>query len=313
MNKEDKAKLNAYSEIERLLDDNVAVYKNEKHSIEAVDIFKAYVRRLRALSVIKEAPYGWLQYEKKKSKASLLLKTLPLISTMICYANYKQNNQLRSEMDMTESNLYYINEIDLMCYVKLLADRAKLTLNAPDTLAIQPVCIADLEQHLNDFKSKRSELKMLLADKKKAGADFRKNKQALNAYLKKQLDLFIEAYRNRAPDFVNHYFAARAMSKPIYRQLALLAYVTDELTGLPISYGKVSLEALGLSTHITAKGHFRFPKFPVGQFVLKIEHWDYETLWLPIHRYAQEHVKLQIKMKPLVLENPGRQVVKYSL
>jgi len=301
MNKEDKAKLNAYSEIERLLDDNVAVYQKEKHSIEAVDIFKAYMRNLRALSAIKEAPYGWLQDEKKKRKASLLLKALPLISTMICYANYKQDNQLRSEIDMSESHLYYINEIDLITYVKLLVDRAKLPLNAPGTRAIQPDRIADLEQHLNDFKSKRSELRMLLADKKNAGADFKKNKQALNAYLKKQLDLYIEAYRNRAPDFVNHYFAARAMSKPIYRHIAVLAYVTDELTGLPISYGKVSLEELGLSTHITAKGHFRFPKFPVGQFVLKIEHWDYQTRWLPIHRYAQEHVKLQIKMKPLAL------------
>lgn len=297
MDRENSAKLNAYSEIERVLDDNVSVYENDNHSINAIVIFKEYLSKLRKLITIKDAPYGWLQDQKKKSKANLLLKTLPLTNTMVCYANYKHDNRLLSEVDITESNLYYINEIDLMTYVKLLIDSAKMTINTPSSLAIDSDCIADLEQNLTVFKSKRSELMMYLADKKIAGSEFKKNKQALNVFLKDQLDCYIELYRNQVPAFVNHYFAARAMGKPIYRHINVLAYVTDEATGEPISYGKVTVEKLGRSTNITEKGHFRFPKFPEGGFVLKIEHHDYQTLWVPIHRYASEHLRLLIKMK----------------
>ena len=312
MNREDSVKLNAYSEIERVLDDHLAVYEIDSYTINALIIFKEYLSKLKALIAIEEAPYGWLQNQKKKSKASLLLKTLPLITAMICYANYKHDSRLRSEIDMTKSNLYYINEINLMTYVRLLIDRAKLTLNAPGKLAIHPDCIDDLEQHLNVFKSKRSELKLYLADKKNAGAEFKKNKQAMNVFLKEQLDFFIEGYRKKAPAFVNHYFAARSMGKPTYRHINVLAYVTDEATGEPISYGKVSVEELDRSTHITAKGHFRFPKFPEGKFVLKIEHLDYETLRVPIHRNASEHVKLLIKMKRLFVAKVPMQLEKSS-
>lgn len=299
MNREDSAKLDAYSEIEKLLDANISVYENDKHSIKVLVIFKEYLSKLRKLIAIKDVPYDWLQDQKKKSKTRLILKTLPLINTMICYTNYKHDNQLRLKIDLTESNLYYINEIELMTYVRLIIDRAQTTINAPAYIAVDPDYISDLEQNLTVFESKRSKLMMHLADKKNAGSEFKKNKQALNVFLKDQLDRYIEVYRKKAPDFANHYFAARAKEKPIYRHIDVLAYVTDETTGEPIPCGKVSVEELGRSTHITAKGHFRFPKFPEGEFVLKIENWGYETLWVPIRRDASEPVKLLIKMKSL--------------
>jgi hypothetical protein len=301
MDKDDSAKLNAYSEIVKVLTSNTPVYKNDSFTIKAIDIFKDYLYKLRRLIEIKDAPHAWLQAEKKKHKANLLLKTLPVINSMVCYANYKHDSQLRSEVDMTKSKLYYINEINLITFVRLLITRAKTTLNAPDYIAVDPDCIITLEKDLNNFESIRSQLKIYLTDKRKAGYEFNKNKQALNVYLKEKLDFFIEGYREKTPAFVNHYFAARAIGKPIYRHIDLLANVIDETTGEPIPHGKVSIEKLGLNTNITAKGHFRFQKLPEGEFILKIENWGYETLWLPIRRYAEEHTKLQITMKPLPL------------
>tara|TARA_R110001583_G_scaffold63217_1_gene185265 strand:+ start:11534 stop:12460 length:927 start_codon:yes stop_codon:yes gene_type:complete len=308
MDKDDSAKLNAYSEIEKILAANVPVYKNDSFTIKAIDIFKDYLYKLRRLIEIKDAPHAWLQDQKKKRKANLLLNTLPMINAMVRYANYKHDSQLRSEVNMTKSNLYYINEINLITFVRLLIARAQRTLNAPAYIAVDPDCIISLEQSLNDFESKRSQLKMYLVDKRKAGSEFNKNKQVLNVYLKEKLDFFIEGYREMAPAFVNHYFAARAIGKPIYRHIDVLAYVTDEATGEPIPYGKVSIEELRLSTKVTAKGHFRFLTLPEGEVVLKIENYGYETLWLPIRRYAVEPVKLQIKMTALPLPKDSTQL-----
>ena len=159
-----------------------------------------------------------------------------------------------------------------------------------------------LETDRNAFQQKRIDRNMLFEDKALAKAEFNRLKAETNRLLNDELDPSIENYRLSHPEFVAHYFKSRRMTKIPQHAYDVLGYVTDEITGDPVSYGKVRVEGLDLSTEITENGTFRFKSFPVGKNILIIENIDYQSQIVPVSRYAPEHCKLNIKMIPLPVE-----------
>ena len=92
------------------------------------------------------------------------------------------------------------------------------------------------------------------------------------------------------------------MIKPAQRPYDVLGYITDEISGDPVTYGTVSVEGLDLSADITANGTFRFKSFPAGDHRLIIKNIAYETKSVLIRRYEPEHCKLNVKMVPVPVE-----------
>ncbi|RZT91740.1 carboxypeptidase-like protein [Ancylomarina subtilis] len=302
MKTNDKKWMSSISEISRVLDEEAHIYETDEATKSLTHIFSGYKIQLSTLAYKMDQPTEWLTRDKNEIKVSLLNLIYPLSVAFIRLANSTGDELLLDQVKISKGKLSSLNETDLHIYADKLIGLSKARKAELVVFGISEEMITACETELNSFEQKRIERLMLVDDKKVAGVEFNKLKTKMKYLLKQELDWSIESYRNTQPDFVNHYFTARQVPAAIHRHYDVLGYITDEVSGKPISLGQVSVEGQDLSVKITANGTFRFKSFPEGEFRLKIENMGYNTLFVSVRRYASEHRKLHLKMmpKPLV-------------
>ncbi len=302
MNTSDKLKVESYQEIARVLLANLSIYESDIATKDLTAIFNKDLTAIKTCADKMDQPTAWLTREKKEAKAQLVRKLHPFSVILVRFANSKDDEKILDEVKITKGNLKQLNEANLLIYTNRCIEIARENLSELETFAITEESITALDLDLKVFQQKRSQRLLLIDDKKDASKAFIELKKRINHLLKDELDWSIESYREAQSEFVSHYFAARQTAKIPHRPYDVLGYLTNASTGESVSLGSVSVEGLDLSVKITVNGTFRFKSFPVGEFRLKIQNMNYETLYVPIRRYAPERVKLHLKMVALPLE-----------
>jgi len=302
MNTSDKLKMDSYQETEKVLDANLSIYESDTATKGLTGVFKTDLLALRGYAEKMDQPLAWLTREKKEVKQELIVNLYPFSVDLVRFANSKDDEKILDEVKMTRGNIKQLNETDLVIYSNKCIEIARDNLAELENFTITEENISALDTDLSAFQKRRSQRVLLLDDKKAARKEFMRIKKRINLLLKDELDWSIESYREAQPDFVNHYFTARQTAKSNHRPYDVLGYLTDAVTGEPISLGSVSVEGLNLSVGITENGTFRFKSFPAGEYRLKIENINYKTLYVPIRRYASERSKLHLKMVAVPLE-----------
>lgn len=294
--------MDSFIETDQVLDDNASVYEADAPTKEQKLCFTGYKLELIDLGTKMDKPTGWLTKQKNDAKNGMLTKLFPLSNALVCFANSKSDDLMLATVKLSKSEQKELSDTDLLAYSKQVIDIARENLSDPPIPNITEEALVALETDRNVFQQKRIDRDMLFEDKAVAKAEFNSLRVETNRLLCDELDPSIENYRLTQPEFVAHYFKARRLTKTPHHANDVLGYVTDEISGEPVAYGKVTVEGLDLSTEITEKGTFRFKSFPVGKNMLIIENIDYQTQRVSVSRYAPEHCKLNIKMVTLPVE-----------
>lgn len=302
MNTYDLSFLGALNESHQVLMTNAAVYEEDALTKAQTVRFTDYKTSLFTFAERMDAPTEWLFIDKNEIKTELIVKLLPFSNNMVRFANSKKDTLLLKKLKISKSRILGLSEINLIVYTEEAIKIAKANLSELSVSKITEESIAALETDLKALQQKRSERLLLMNDKKVSHENFINHKKKINKFLRNELDLSVETYRNSHPDFVNHYFSARQSARNIHRPCELLGYITDADTGLPIAEGLVTAVGLGMTATISPLGAFRFKSFPTGDHSLKIETIGYKTVYLPVRHFESKPCKLNLTMVALPLQ-----------
>lgn len=302
MNNIDESKMDCYKETDKVLDKYAVIYETDVSTKDQKLIFTGYKIALIGFAQKMDKPTAWLTEDKCVVKNAILAKLHPFSNSLVCFANSKSDNLMLEKVKLSKSELQHLSESNLLVYSQQAIEIARANLTELPPFAITEDSIVALETDRTAFAQRRTDRIMLLEDKAVARREFNRIKKETNRFLKDELDHSIEKYRKSHPEFVNHYFKARKMPKIVRRSYDVLGYITDAVSGEPVSYGTVWVEGLDMSTAISENGSFRFKSFPAGEYRLKIENMAYKTFYVTIRRYAPEHCRLNLTMELLGVE-----------
>lgn len=302
MNTESNLKLDSFVQTNTALTENASIYETNVSTKAQADQFASDLDHLLNLKEEADQPIKWLIGEKNAIKNVLVDKLYPLSNALVCYANSVPSTEILEKASISKNTLRLLSELDLIAFNKQIVSMARQHVADLPAFGISEENIVAVETDGKAFEQKRSDLIVLKEDKANAKNEYRLLQKKINNLLNSKLDYSIENLRATHPDFVNYYFAARQKAKGAQRHYDLLGYLKDKATGQAIALGKVSVEGLDLTTHITENGTFRFKHFPEGEHRLIIENINYKTLYVPIRRYASERSKLYLEMEAIPLE-----------
>ncbi|WP_282124977.1 carboxypeptidase-like regulatory domain-containing protein [Marinifilum flexuosum] len=302
MNRASNLKLDSYLQTQEALSQNVSIYESNVNIKGQVDQFAFDLECLLKLKEEADQSIKWLIDEKNTIKKALELKLYSFSNALVCYANSVCDSEILEKAYVSKKHLKWLSELDLIDYYKQSIDIAKEHVTALEPFGINKAIITDAEKDCKAFEQKRFMLLALKEEKANAKSEYRMLQKKINQLLNGKLDHSIENLRSLHPDFVKYYFATRQKSKEIQHHFDVLGYLKDKATGEPIALGKVWVEGLDLSTHITAKGSFRFKDFPEGEHQLFVENINYKSLCVPIRRYKSEQSKMYLEMEAIALE-----------
>ncbi|WP_321282195.1 carboxypeptidase-like regulatory domain-containing protein [Marinifilum fragile] len=295
-------KLDSFVQTNTALTENASIYEANVSTKAQADQFASDLEQLLNLKEEADQPVKWLIGEKNEVKKSLIEKLYLLCNGLVCYANSVPNSEILEKTSTGKYALRNLSELGLIDFYKQCVGIARQHVADLPPFGPSEESITAVETDGKAFEQKRSDLILLKEDKATARKEFNLLLKKINKLLNGKLDYSIENLRTTHPDFVNYYFAARQKAKGVQRHYDVLGYLKDKATGEPIALGKVSVEGLDLTTHITANGTFRFKHFPEGEHRLIIENINYKTLYVPIRRYASERSKLYLEMEAIPLE-----------
>ncbi|WP_282016118.1 hypothetical protein [Marinifilum flexuosum] len=302
MDNESNLKLDSFVQTNTALTENASIYETNVNTKAQADQFASDLEQLLNLKEEADQPVKWLIGEKNAVKKSLIDKLYLVCNGLVCYANSVSNSEILGKASVTKYVLTSFSELKLIDFYKQIIGIARQHVADLPAFGVSEESIAAVETDSKAFEQKRADLILLKEDKATARDEFNRLLKKINKLLNYKLDYSIENLRATHPDFVNYYFAARQKAKGVQRHYDVLGYLKDKASGEPISLGKVSVEGMDLSTHITANGTFRFRHFPEGEHRLIIENINYKTLYIPIRRYASERSKLHLKMEAIPIE-----------
>lgn len=251
-----------------------------------------------------DQPTQWLTREKDATKRDLIQVVRILTIAMHRFANEQNDQKVFDVVIKNKSDLTKMSEADLLEYSHNLLQIAEQNMESIAKFSITAEFIGKYKTLLVSFEGKIGERRLLLEDKKMGREYFKKQIKMLNAFLRTKLDWSIESYREKAPEMVNHYYAARKLPKTSTWHYDVRGFVVNSETEEPVALGEVTVEETGQSTHITPQGKFNFKQFPEGEFTLKIENLAYKTQLVTIRRYAEQHIRIKVKLEAMPVPHP---------
>jgi len=298
-------KLQAIQQTSEVLQDNRPVFKADESTKAQIAIFTGYGEKLTTSESKLNKTTQWLTREKNKQLKALQTDSHKIIVAFMRLANDTNNGELTSETIKINNQLSKLsNKSTLSASNKLHALMQNYSTEL-DNYSISPEFITTYQQGIDNVDNLLAERKLIKEQNKLNKLAFDELLKQTNQFLKDKLDWSIESYGESNPDMVTAYFSARKITKSTIQHIDVRGFIIDKETGMSISYGNVSVVENGMQTRITGKGNFNFKNFPEGEFTLKVENINYETVMLTIRRYSNQYLNVKVEMQVLPVLHPA--------
>ena len=306
MKQREAIKLQSYQRTILVLLENESLFDSDEAGKSQIKLFIAYNNSLQELVNKLNKSCKWLTKEKNELVIQLTQSSDKLMVACIRLANYTGNSLLLNQIGNLKQELRKNSNVSLLSVSEQLYN---LALSHKDELlaySISPDLIKEHKQLIDDIQVKLAKRSQILDQNKQNKLEFEEALRSIDKLLKDQLDWTLKGYIEKYPELVSEYFATRRLTKIIKQHINLRGFIYDKETGERISYGTVSILETDMKTKITEKGNFVFKNLPQGEYTLRVENLNYETLLLTVRRYSNENIKLSIEMQSKAVIHPAK-------
>ncbi|RUT73273.1 carboxypeptidase-like regulatory domain-containing protein [Ancylomarina longa] len=300
----DALKFQSIQQTSEVLQDNQAVFEADDSTKAQINIFTGYVNNLKTKESKLNKPTQWLTKEKNQLLKILQSDSHKIVVALMRLANDTSNGELIVELNNTNNKHSKLTNKDTLFVANKLFDLMQEYSSELASYSISGEFITAYQQNTETVENKLAERKLIKEQNKQNSQEFNQLMKQCLEYLKDKLDWSIESYRESQPDMVTAYFSARKTTKTTTQHIDVRGFIVDKASGLPISYGNVTVIENGMQTGITEKGNFNFKNFPEGEFTLKVENINYETVMLTIRRYSNQYLNIKVEMKAIPVLHP---------
>jgi len=306
MKQREAIKLQSYQRTILVLLENESLFDSDEAGKSQIKLFIAYNNSLQELVNKLNKSCKWLTKEKDELLIQLIQSSDKLMVACIRLANYTSNTLLLNQIWNLKQELRKNSNVSLLSVSDQLYNLALIYEDDLDAYSISSDLIKKHKQLTDDSKGKLTKRNLILDQNKQYKLEFEEALRTIDKLLKEQLDWSLKGYKEKHPELVSEYFTTRRLTKIINQHINLRGSIIDKETRERISYGDVSILETDLKTKITEKGNFVFKNLPQGEYTLKVENLNYETLLLTVRRYSNENIKLSIEMQSKAVIHPAK-------
>jgi hypothetical protein len=304
MTQKDVLKLQTFQQTAEVLNNNPSVFESDESTKAQIVVFNTNVDSLLKYQSLINQPTKWLTQEKNDQLLIIRENSHLIIVALMRLANDTKNTELIEKVSQVKSEITKTSNTLILKGATRLYNLTEKYATPLPAYGITVEFTAAYKQSINLAENKLAERKRIKDQNKQNTEAFKELMKATSSFLTNKLDWSIESYRTAQPELTTAYFTARKTLKTPIQHIDVRGFIIDKETGANISFGTVSVVEKDMQTKITEKGNFVFKNFPEGEFTLKVENINYETVMLTIRRYSNQYLNIKVEMKAIPVPFP---------
>ena len=209
MNQRQNNKLNMYTRVNGVLNENKQVYEPYAPIVDAATTFISLVGEIRTYDKEQSIDYTGITDEKSRIKEAMAQEASDLAFAGISYARATNNVELAAHFDYSFSDIRYTTNNNAMVVTELILNEVDANIEPLGEYLVSPEDADSLRNKLQRFK----QLGDTGADKSTEGVATTKKLSELfeetDRLLKTRLDALVTRLRHKEPMFYDAYMNAR--------------------------------------------------------------------------------------------------------
>ena len=244
-----------------------------------------------------------LTQKKNEYRKKLDITTDVFLGIFRSYAKTTGDDELYQNSDKSISEIKKIKDTEIMVLVNTVKTYATDNQKKLRDYGITEPMIADYGKEADGFINYLTAPQEIIAERKTATKHLKELFKQLDEQLTEYLDNHMMQYKTKEPQFYSDYENARIIYDDPTISKSLMGTVTDEETGKPLQYVKVTVkfkpgsELSGNVKSTSKKGNFQFKGLSEGMCKVTFEKNYYDTLTVDseIHNNAMTRLNVQLK------------------
>lgn len=216
--------------------------------------------------------------DKTQLKASLIAQSIDVARRVVAYAAFADNNELRKEVNYTESALKQSADTILKDRCQVIYDRAKQNIAELSTYGVTDDMLTSLMNTMNKYNSAIPKPRLGIVDRKLATTQVASLIKTVDDNLRK-IDILVEILKTTQQNFYKEYRSARKIVKTGIGTLSARGRVTDAENGDGLKGAKIkwtSANNIDVLLQKTAEnGGFNIKSLAEGSYTVTVSRPGY--------------------------------------